>query len=363
MTETAKKRRLGWLAALIALLLAVRVALPHLVRAHLERELDAIEGFESDIGGVDLSLWRGAYRIEDLEIVKTDADIRVPFISTPVIELSLQWTELFHGAFVGEMVFRSPVLNLVAGPSDQTRQTGWGVAWARHAEDLSPVRINRLEIFDGTVHFRNFHSEPEVDIYLSELRGETRNLTNSRELSETLAASAEVSATVMDDSPLEVHIVLDPYNQDPTFDLDLSLEGLDLIELNEFLRAYANVDVSNGTFSLYTELAASDGRFDGYLKPIFEDVDVLRLEEDDGKNPLRLAWEALIELAAELLENQPKDRLATRIPYSGSIDDPDVDLLSTIGSLLRNAFIQAIAHGLEGSVEPGTVAAGAEEPD
>ena len=354
MITISRRRAFAWIAALALLLLAVRVALPSIVRAHLDRKLDAIEGYEGDIGDVDLRLWRGAYRIEDLEIVKSGAAIPVPFFSASAMELSLQWTELLRGAVVGEMVMRSPELNLVAGPSRKTRQTGWGVSWVRHAEGLSPVRINRLEVIDGTVHFRNFHSEPPVDIYVSELRGEVRNLTNSRELSDTMAASADAHATIMGGSPLELKLVLDPYSRQPTFDLDLSLESVDLPELNDFLRAYANVDVSKGTFSMYVELAASEGNFEGYVKPIFEGVDVLRLKDDGDKNPLRLAWEGMVELVAELFENQSKDRLATRIPYSGSIDDPDVDLLSTIGSLLRNAFIRAITHGLEGSVEPGT---------
>jgi hypothetical protein len=61
----------------------------------------------------------------------------------------------------------------------------------------------------------------------------------------------------------------------------------------------------------------------------------------------------LVEAVGELLEDQKRDRIATKIPFSGSIKDPKAGVWSTVGGLLRNAFIEALRRGLEGSIGLG----------
>jgi len=47
------------------------------------------------------------------------------------------------------------------------------------------------------------------------------------------------------------------------------------------------------------------------------------------------------------MKNQKHDRLAAQIPISGRFDHPDLNGWAAAFSLLRNAFIQALQHGLE----------------
>jgi hypothetical protein len=42
--------------------------------------------------------------------------------------------------------------------------------------------------------------------------------------------------------------------------------------------------------------------------------------------------------------------VAVRIPFTGSIQDPETNLFATMASVLRNAFISAFARSLEGSI-------------
>jgi len=44
----------------------------------------------------------------------------------------------------------------------------------------------------------------------------------------------------------------------------------------------------------------------------------------------------------------PTGQIATRIPLSGQIGNPDADIFATIGSLLRNAYIQALFPSFDG---------------
>jgi len=47
------------------------------------------------------------------------------------------------------------------------------------------------------------------------------------------------------------------------------------------------------------------------------------------------------------LQNQDKQQLATVAPIEGRLDGPDVDVITTLGNLLKNAAIQALTPTFE----------------
>jgi hypothetical protein len=127
-----------------------------------------------------------------------------------------------------------------------------------------------------------------------------------------------------------------------------------LPQVNPWLTRFIKADAEKGEFELYMELAAADARFKGYAKPVMRDVDIYSSEEPE-KNPLKRLWEGIVDVAANILENQEEDQVAARIPFSGTIENPDADLFATIGSVLRNAFVSAFARSLEGSISVRSV--------
>jgi len=118
------------------------------------------------------------------------------------------------------------------------------------------------------------------------------------------------------------------------------------------LKAYAAVDAERGAFSLDLELAAAGGEFRGYVKPFIRHLKVLDLGDDD-QGFLTKVWEGVVEVTSEVLEDQPRDTIATRVPLRGDIEDPNADVWATIGGLLRNAFIESLRRGLEGDIGGG----------
>ena len=124
--------------------------------------------------------------------------------------------------------------------------------------------------------------------------------------------------------------------------------------LNDFLRAYANLDVERGRFSCYFEAAAAEGRITGYAKPFFEDLKVLDADEVKGVGDLpHAAWEAAAGAVAKLLKNPETEKVATRIPIEGRVDSTKTSLWVAVGTLLRNAFLRALQPGIEGSITVG----------
>jgi hypothetical protein len=350
-----RSKKIIALAVIVLVLVGVRVALPTVIKHYANRTLDELEGYSGHITDVDLQLYRGAYQIEGISIVKTGGKQPVPFFSASELDLSVQWAALLDGAIVAEIDVRGRKVNFVTAtekPKQQQKQqeqVAPASNWTDVVKDLVPVSINRFSISNGAIHYRDASTEPKVNVYLQKLNAEARNLTNSEERSGSLVATFDGRATAMGSGRLKFKGRVDPYAKQPTFEADISLSKLDMRQLNPFLRAYANLDVERGTFSVDAEFAAKDGRFEGYVKPFMDKLDVLQWDKEN-EGFVNKIWQGVADLASELLEDQSRDRAAMRIPFKGSFDEPKADVWSAIGSLVRNAFVQALRRGLEGSV-------------
>ena len=57
-----------------------------------------------------------------------------------------------------------------------------------------------------------------------------------------------------------------------------------------------------------------------------------------------------MDFAAEIFEDQDSGQVAARIPFSGTIKNPDAGIFETVVSVVHNAFVSAFARSLEGSI-------------
>jgi hypothetical protein len=345
----AAGRKWWIIGSIIILLVAFRIALPSIVKAYVNKTINSMPGYKGQIDDIDMHLYRGAYVIKGIAIEKVDANVPVPFISIDKLDLAVEWSALFHGAVVGTIEFVHPKINFVQGPSEKESQSGKNGNFTETLKKLFPVRINRFDVTRGELHFRNFHSDPKVDIYVDSIFIHAKNLTNSDHLSKTLVASIDARGKAMGWGVLKGHLDMDPYAKEPTFNLDFQMSEVPLTRLNNFLKAYVLVDAEAGTLEVTSELAASHGAFTGYVKPLFKDTKFLNIKED-VKKPLKLVWEAVVEGVTKLFQNRSSEKVGTKIDFTGTFDDPSPDILSTIGNLLKNAFVKALQPGFEGSV-------------
>jgi len=192
------------------------------------------------------------------------------------------------------------------------------------------------------LRFRDFSRNPKVDIFVHHLNASATNLSNTRQVSEKLPAGLHARGTTIGDGEFDVHLRINPMAPQPTFQVAAAITNMNLVALNDFLRAYGKFDVQRGNFSVYTEVAAADGRYEGYVKPLFENLDVFEWEKERGKNILEKFWQAIVAGVAQIFKNQPKDRLATKIPISGNFEKSEVDIWTTVGGTLKNAFVRAL---------------------
>lgn len=344
-------RRTRWTVASVVLLLVLfRISLPFGIKAYVNRQFDNMPDYDGQVGDIDVHLWRGAYQIRDLQIVKTTSHVPVPLFAAKQVDLSMEWKELFHGALVGEMVLVKPEIHLVAGPTPEQSQTGKDRPWGDTLASLFPFKLNRVEIEDGDIHFENFHSTPPVNIYINHVTATATNLTNSRDLAQPLPAGLRARGTTLGEGGLALELKMNPLAKLPTFEISGQLTNVDLVSLNDFLKAYGKFDVARGEFALFASFAAADGKYEGYAKVFFEDLDVFAWEKERKKNALEIFWHAIVGTAAVVLKNQPRDQLATKIPIAGEFQKTEVGIWSAAGTLLRHAFVRALVPRLDGPV-------------
>lgn len=339
-------RRRGWVIATasVAVLIGVRAALPGWIADHLNRRMERLGDYRGHLESVDLRLYRGAYRINELVIEKRGGEVPVPLLRAPRIELSISWRDLLHGALVGRALFVRPEVNFVDGGERGEDQSGRGVGWRQRLEQLFPFRLDRLEVRDGVVAFRNLFSDPPVALRAESVNGSIRNLTNVYDAKGRRDAALDVRAVMFGGAPAEAQARFDPFGSLRDFELRLRVTGVDLTQLNALARAYARLDMASGRGDFVMELEAVDGRLDGYAKPLFKDLEILDWEQDVDRNednPVELLWESLSAAITELFKNRPADQFATRIPIQGRIDSADADALDAIAGIVRNAFVKA----------------------
>ena len=358
-TSVGKKIRTRWQRAsravrvtiiiLVVLLVSLRLGLPYLIEDYVNRQLAKIPEYSGHIGTVTVSLWRGAYVIHGINIRKTEGNIPVPFFSTPRMDLSVQWKELFHGAIVGKVLLDKPQVNFVGGPTKEQSQTGESQPWEKTLASLFPFQINRFEIKQGDVRFKTFAKSEPVDIYVTNLNAVATNLTNARVPNQPLPAGLKATGSSLGGGELTIDLKMNPLASGPTFQVDATLTNVDLVALNSFLRSYGKFDVAGGEFSVYTTAASDNGTYKGVIKVLFKHLDVFEWDKERKKNILQIFWEGIIGAVATTFKNHPHDQLAANIPISGQLTNSHVAVLYAVGSTLHNAFIRALVPSINHS--------------
>lgn len=351
-----KKQRILKIALiLVVLIVALRLALPYIVLKYVNKTLATMPGYRGHVEDVNIALLRGAYQVDSIYLNKYDStsDKQTPFFAAQLIDLSVEWRSLLKGQVVGELVFHEPMLRFTKDRVEIDQVKKDSTDFKKLLEDMMPLKVNRFQIIDGRIQYVDNTSTPKVDVTMTNTDVLATNLRNAYDSTSVLPASIKANAEVYDGT-LDFNMKLNPLAEVPTFDMNAELKNTNLVKLNDFFQAYANVDVNKGTLGIYTEVAAKDGKFDGYVKPLLKDLDVLG-KEDKKDNIFRKLWEGFVGVAGGVFENPKEDQVATKIPFEGDVKDPKANIWYTIAHVLQNAFIRAIQPSLDHEVNLASV--------
>ena len=355
-----------WLAALVLVLIGIRVALPYALTWQMNRVLSAPGPYQGHVDGMSLDLWRGAYQVHSIAITVTRDDGKPkPFFSSEMVRISLDWRQLLSGRIRSSIVLERPRLiiapsgpatgtiarNEVALPTPPAENAAAQAQkpprdrWQDRVSSVIAFRIDELRINDGLMQY--YDEGRGVDLGIDHIGGEVLGIAGGKASKPTLA-TFDLNGGTTGGGSLQVTGRADPWALAPTFDVQAEIKGLHLVGLNASSKHLNGLTFRKGVFSANTEAHAADGVLVGYVKPLFIDLDVATYGTDQDNIAKTLFWKAAIVVAENLLSNDDTDALAARIPIKGRFDNPETDTWTIIGSVLSNAFLNAILPGFEG---------------
>jgi len=363
MKRNKKRRRLYIWGIVILVLIVARMLLPFIVLWYANKSLAHIDGYYGHVRDIDISLYRGAYQLKDIYINKSDSASgkQTPFFSSQKIDLSVEWHALLDGALVGELEFFSPELIFTKDKTEIGQVAKDTNDFRKVLKDFMPLKVNRFEINNGSIHYVDNTATPKVDIFLKDTHALARNLKNTEDKKEKLPSSLTAKANAYGGT-LSLNMRLNILAKQPAFVLKAEMKDARLTELNDFFKAYGKFDIEKGSLGLYTEFAAENGRFKGYVKPIIKDLKVTG-PQDRNDGVLQKLKEELIGVAATILKNPKEKQVATKVPIEGRFDDPAINNLEAIWQLLKNAFIHALLPSIDNEISLQSVETLPTEPE
>jgi hypothetical protein len=221
---------------------------------------------------------------------------------------------------------------------------------AKDQEPAMPVEIERLRLVDGNLGLVTPVKDRRVRLFVS---GADLDVTNISSGFREGPAKAKLTGHFMGKGSARANATFRDATKGPDFNLLVAVDGASLPSINDFLRAYGKFDAAQGTFSVYSEVKVHNGRIDGYVKPLFKDVKIYDPQQDKKKPVLKKLYEKIVGGVSHLLENRPRDQVATVADLSGTISDPNTSTWEIIVRLVSNAFVKAILPGFEREAKAG----------
>ena len=359
-------RGLGIVAAVVlGGLILVRFAGSPVATGIVNRKLANLSGFSGRVSAVKLAFWRGATDVDDFTLFARGKEDQAPVVRAKRIAMVISYPALLRGKVSGQIVVEDAELTVVKEPeaaaknekdkNDGNKKTDQKVEetkekaarWQDVLTKSFPVQITRLELKNARIRLLDPTRQPKVDVGIEQFHLLATGLRNRPEGGGPLPAKINVEGRTTGNGKLTVSVEADPLAKQPLFNAKLELRDMSLPPFNSFLLAYANADVSRGTFEYYMEVTAANGGYYGYVKPFFKDLD-FKTASDKDKNAAQLFMKKAISAAASLLKNKEEEKVATKVPFSGNFADNKVDIWTAIQNLLHNAFVQGLREGLEG---------------
>ncbi len=304
--------------------------------------LNDMGGYHGHVADIEIDLYRGAYQLKHVTIVKKSGKVQEPFVRIADADFSVEWKALLHKRVVAQITFLDPQINFDVAPAD--KQYGNGVDWTERVKQLAPIDINSIKIENGNLNYKDFSTTPKVDVFIHHINGDVQNLRNVEAKGNKLPSPIHMEGSTIGNGHIAIDGTMNILKQTPDMNLKLAMDKVNLPALNSYSEAYADFDFKSGSFSTYAELKVINNKVSGYIKPIATDltVDVLK-----SSNPIEVVWRAAVAAVLQVFTNLPHDQFATRVDLDGSLDKIDTDTWSAIFGIFRNAFIQAMSKGFD----------------
>jgi hypothetical protein len=336
-------RALAIAFALLILFMVIWYTTPYLLRDYLNKRGSELPDYKLNIHWVEINPIACNIKLKSLVLEKKSNEIPVPFVTIREVLVAMQWTQLIHLDFRSNITVLEPVVNFVNGPTKATTQTALDPEWVETVKQLVPLKINQFKVHQGTIHYYDFHADPQINIPITHLELVADNLTNTTRSKDLMPQTVTITChPVNENGSMEAHLSVNVDLKQPTFAEKIAVNNVQLPALNAFIAKYLSVYAKAGYFSFRSEMVSKEGSYDGYMKPFFKDLEFEPMPKD--RHGIAAIWASIVNGLKGIVENDETKTVATQIPVHGQYKDPNIDFWAAAFGILQNAWFDALAQ-------------------
>jgi hypothetical protein len=211
------------------------------------------------------------------------------------------------------------------------------------------IEVREFDITHSSFSYTDKTKDPNYRLFFSDTDIALKNLSNHQQQG---PADLTLHGKFMGSGDTRVSGDFLASQHGPAFNMKVAIQNTNLPSMNDILRAYGRFDVAAGQFSVFSEVSIKDGDRNGYVKPMFANLEVYNYQKDKNTGVLHQAKELVIGGASHLFKNSSTQQVATKIDLTGKLTSPGVSTWQAIMQVLHNASIEAILPGLDRAVRP-----------
>jgi len=211
------------------------------------------------------------------------------------------------------------------------------------------IEVREFDINQSIFSYTDKTKDPNYRLFLTDTDLALKNLSNHQRQG---PADLTLHGKFMGSGETRVSGNFLASQQGPALNMKVAIQNTDLPSMNDILRAYGRFDVAAGQFSVFSEVSIKDGYINGYVKPMFANLEVYNYQKDRNTGALHQAKELVIGGASHLFKNSSTQQVATKIDLTGKLTSPGASTWQAIAQVLHNAFIEAILPGFDRAARP-----------
>ncbi len=223
------------------------------------------------------------------------------------------------GAYSRIVVTRDGKLNvqqLITATEDAPEGKGSGEI---HPRD---IRIDRITFKESRLNFTDHYIRPNYTADVGELNGSVTHLSSDPAARAKVTLAGKWNAA----SPVLIAGTINPLAGDLFLDIAARGEQIDLTKLTAYSQRYAGYGIKDGRLTLDVKYHVENGKLEGRNKIL---VDRLAFG-DKVESPD--ATKLPVLFAINLLKDK-NGRIDLTLPVSGSLEDPQFDIMAVVGQI------------------------------
>ncbi len=325
-----------WIWISVAVVFMVRLLLPYVALIGINWALaNKLKTYDGHVNDLDLSLYRGAYQLQGLELKKKNS-LAPPLLYVVQIDLSLAWRTLLQGNVTGDVELLESQVRIIDSDEKKKKQFGNDEpGWKEALSVIFPITIESLTVKNSAVFFSNSKLTKSKPVQIGKINLTARHLRSRPEGNDDALSPFEGSAILQDHAKIKFDGKLDALAKELRFDLNASLINFRPKDINPILLTYLPLNLTKGELSIYAEVATSEKDMVGYAKVFLKNIDVIAAQQD-LKSGKHLFLELGSAFANWILKNSKDQTVAAQIPFTRQNGKFDIDTSETFWSAIKN---------------------------